>query len=173
MNILELCCGLGGWSKPWIENKHECDGVDIVNLGYEGNFIKSDIMDFEPTKKYDVVFASPPCREFCLPLKLLPSDRDERQGLDLVWRCFHLIKQINPKWYLLENVKGLSEFLDEPDDIVRYGKNKNRKAAYLWTNIKLGMIPPINHRHDDYGNSDPRRALIPTPLAKAVYDAIT
>lgn len=174
LKILELCCGLGGWSKPWAENGHDCTGVDVADLGgaYPGKLIKADIMDFEPTEKYDAVFASPPCREFCLPLKLLPSDRDERMGLDLVWRCWHLIKQINPKYYLIENVKGLAEFLDKPNDIVRYGKNKNQKEAYLWTNIKIGFLPnSIYHRHDDYGNSDPRRALIPYPLAKAVYDA--
>ena len=171
MKVLELFCGLGGWSKPFIECGHNCTGVDIVNLGYPGKFIQCDIMDFVPKEKYDAVLASPPCREFCLPLKLLPSDRDERIGLDLVWKTFDIIQTIKPKYWLIENVKGLSEFLDKPNEIVQYNRNRNYKSAYLWGNIKLGLIPPIQHRHDDFGNSDPRRALIPHPLAKAVMEA--
>lgn len=174
MKILELFCGLGGWSRPFIEAGHECVGVDIADLGYPGRFIKCDIMDFETLDSYDAVLASPPCREFCLPLKLLPSNHDERIGLDLVWRTWQIIKQINPKWYLIENVKGLSEFLDKPNEIIRYGKKSRQKSAYLWTNIKIGFLDSsIEHRHDNFGNSDPRRALIPYPLAKAVFKAIT
>ena len=65
MKILDLFCGLGGWSKAFAEAGHDCTGVDITNLGYPYRFIKADLNDWEPKEKYDIILASPPCTEFC------------------------------------------------------------------------------------------------------------
>lgn len=174
MKVLELFCGLGGWSKPWIESGHDVTGIDIQDLKYPGKFIKADLMDWEPEEKYDIVFASPPCTEFSIAKKYAWGNQDERQGLDLVYRAFYLISKIKPKWFVIENVKGLAEFIGKPDQIVRYGRNSNHKAAYLWTNIaQIGMLDfQISLRCDDYGNSSPKRSEIPYPLSKKVYETI-
>src|SRR5579872_1619607 len=114
MKVLELCYGLGGWSEPWLHCGHQVTGIDIKDLGKRHpnlRFIQMDMMDWKPDQHYDIVFASIPCREFCLPLKLLPSNRDERIGLDLVWKAYQLIQEIKPKYWLIENVKGLAEFI--------------------------------------------------------------
>lgn len=143
MRVLELFCGLGGWSKPWIKAGHDVTGVDIKDLGYPGRFIKGDLFDLEfAENSYDVVLASPPCTEFSIAKKWGWGTQDERQGLDLVFRTFYLISKIKPKYFVVENVKGLAEFLPPPDDIVKYGsRNKHGKAAYLWGNFKtLGML---------------------------------
>jgi len=35
MKILDLFCGMGGWSKAFAEAGHDCTGIDIDNkLGY-------------------------------------------------------------------------------------------------------------------------------------------
>ena len=57
------------------------------------------------------------------------------KGLDLVWRTFALIQEMKPKYWVIENVKGLAEFIDKPNDIVRYGHSVHRKSAYLWSYI--------------------------------------
>ena len=141
MKILDLFCGLGGWSKAFAEAGHDCTGVDIVNLGYPYRFIKADLNDWTPDQHYDVVLASPPCVEFSQAKKWGQGNQDERMGLDLVFRTFYLIELIKPKYYVVENVRGLAEFLPKPADIVKYNRHKDGKAAYLWSNIgKLGFL---------------------------------
>ena len=56
MKILELFCGLGGWSKGFhdIFPNAEFYGVDIKDYGYPYNFIKADLNDWEPKEKYDI-----------------------------------------------------------------------------------------------------------------------
>ena len=135
MKILDLFCGLGGWSKAFAEAGHDCTGVDIVNLGYPYRFIKADLNDWVPDQHYDVILASPPCIEFSQAKKWAQGNQDERIGLDLIWKTFALIEKIKPKYYVVENVKGLAEFIDEPNQKIRYGKS--RKWAYLWTNIPV------------------------------------
>ncbi len=177
MRVLELFCGLGGWSKPWIEAGHDVTGIDITDLGFPGKFIKADLYDWEPTEHYDIVLASPPCTEFSIAKKWGWGTQDERQGLDLIYRTFYLISKIKPKYFIIENVKGLAEFLPPPQDIVRYGKKRNVKAAYLWTNIeKMGLLPPMAsyRKHDDLKRSERAlRGLIPIELAKAVMKQMT
>ena len=39
LGVLDLFCGLGGWSKGFAELGFECTGLDIKNLGYPFRFI--------------------------------------------------------------------------------------------------------------------------------------
>ena len=189
MKILELFCGLGGWSRGFhdIFPDAEFYGIDIKDYGYPYNFIKADLNDWEPDQEYDIVLASPPCTEFSIAKKWSQGTQDERIGLDLIWRAFYLIEKIKPKFWIIENVRGLADFLPEPDEIVKYNRHKDGKAAYLWSNIgKLGFLEcMINYRSKtadkskNYPNKNYKkplnkkatcrtkedRALIPLPLA--------
>ena len=176
MKILELFCGLGGWSKGFhdIFPDAEFYGVDIKNYGYPYNFIKADLHDWVPDQKYDIVLASPPCSEFSEVKRNTAQKYDERIGLDLVWRTFHLIEKIKPKFWVLENVWGLSEFLDKPKEIVRYRRAKNGKRAYLWGNFpNLGFFEEdiiytseFFHLRDGWNEKNrAERAIIPLALS--------
>ena len=173
MKVLDLFCGLGGWSRAFAAAGHDCTGRDIKNLGYPYRFIKADLNDWIPDQHYDVILASPPCTEFSIAKKWGYGNQDERIGLDLIWKTFALIEKIKPKYYVVENVKGLAEFLPKPADIVKYNRHKDGKAAYLWSNIgKLGFLcSTINYRKDNCKNHA-SRALIPYPLSKAVLTKI-
>ena len=153
MKILELFCGRGGWSKGFKEifPHAEFYGIDVKDFGYPFNFIKADLNDWVPDQHYDIILASPPCSEFSEVKRNCAHPYDERQGLDLVWRTFHLIEKMRPEFWIIENVKGLAEFLPNVSEKIRYGK-KTRKTAYLWSNkdIKLGFF---NFDMSDYHSS--------------------
>jgi site-specific DNA-cytosine methylase len=175
LKVLDLFCGLGGWSQPFFDNGHECTGIDINKFPkdhYPGRFIQADLFDYEPKEKYDIVLASPPCNEFSIAKKFGHGTQDERIGLDLVYRCWYLIDKIKPKYWIIENVRGLQDFLPKANEIVKYNRHKDGKVAYLWTNIgKLGLVDcMINKKIDINKDSKASRAKIPYPLAKLVYD---
>jgi len=173
MKVLDLFCGLGGWSRAFAEAGHDCTGIDIKNIGYPYRFIQADLNDWIPDQHYDVVLASPPCTEFSIAKKWGWGTQDERVGLDLIYRTFYLIQEIKPKYYVIENVKGLTEFLPKPTDIIKYNRHKNGKSACLWSNI--GKLEFFNSMIDCKINITGRkelRALIPYPLSKAVLTKI-
>ena len=169
LKILELFCGLGGWSRGFhdIFPDAEFYGIDIKDFGYPYNFIKADLNDWEPDQDYDIVLASPPCAEFSLSKLWGYGTQDERIGLDLIWRAFYLIETIKPKFWILENVKRLSNFLPPPDEIVAYNRYKQGKSAYLWSNIgNVGFLDKMNDYKKNMNGSKSWRALFPLLLAR-------
>ena len=175
MNILELCSGREGWSKYFVNLGHSITTVDINDYGiHYGRFIKSDIYDWEPDQDYDIVLASPPCSEFSKAKYYAYGTQKEHEGLDIVQRVLYLIQKIKPKYWILENVPHLADFIGPPREKIHYGRGAH-KWAYLWGNFpNLPMFDScFNYRSDNYGNSDPRRAEIPEPLARAVVEVLT
>jgi len=173
MKVLDLFCGMGGWSRAFAEAGHDCTGIDNVNLGYPYRFIKADLNDWTPDQHYDIILASPPCTEFSQSKKWAYGNQDERIGLDLVYRAFYLISIIKPRFFVVENVKGLAEFLPEPNDIVKYNRHKDGKAAYLWSNIgRLGFLSSSINKKITNSTTKAERALIPYPISKAVLTKI-
>ncbi len=179
IQIVELCCGLGGWSRGFYEiapHNVVCHGIDVMDYGYPFRFIEADLFDWEPPSnlKVDVVVASPPCRDFSKALFFAYGTQKEHEGLDLVQRIQYLVRKMNPKYWLIENVPHLADFIGPPKEIVYYGKTSNHKQAYLWGNFP--SIPMFDQdfdfKTDNFGNSDIRRAEIPLPFSKAVAKGI-
>jgi hypothetical protein len=177
LKVLDLFCGLGGWSKAFAEVGHECTGVDVKNLGYPYRFIKADLNDWKPDQNYDIILASPPCTHFSKVVQNWTGKCNQSKGLELVFRTFALIQEIKPKYWVMENVKGLAEFIDKPTDIVRYGYSDSVKSAYLWSNIgKLGFLSQMIDKKTNrqtFKSGNPELAEIPYPLSKAVLQKIT
>jgi len=75
MKVLDLFCGMGGFSIGFHREGFECYGLDNVDVGYPYELIKQDIRDYQPNgERFDVVVASPPCNEFSR-LRLAPTPR--------------------------------------------------------------------------------------------------
>ena len=182
MKILELFCGMGGWSKGFkdIFPNAEFYGVDLVDCGYPYNFIKADLQDWTPDQKYDIVLASPPCSEFSQVKRNTASNPyDERIGLDLVWKTLALISTIHPTYWILENVRGLKEFLPDVQEVISYNRRKNGKAACLWGNFPtLGFFEEQTiyngefHKNGWNKKNRAMRGLVPMALSKHVAQRI-
>ena len=174
MKVLDLFCGLGGWSKAFANAGHHCTGIDIKNIGYPYKFIKADLFDWEPEEHYDIILASPPCTNFSQVVKNWTGKCNEMKGLDLVHRTFYLIEKIKPAFWVIENVKGLADFLPPQNYIITYGKKGGSKKAYLWTNIKNLEIPLIDrtmNRHA-FKSGNPKLAEIPLELSTSVLNSV-
>jgi hypothetical protein len=66
LRLLDLFCGVGGWSKGFLSLGWQCTGVDRCNLGYPGEFVLADVRELarDYIDSFDAVVASSPCEEF-------------------------------------------------------------------------------------------------------------
>ncbi len=129
--FLDLFAGAGGFSEGFLQaeaNNKVFDfllGSDInescelthrvrynYQLGLDAEFITQDIT--EPTfldnllkkidnKKVDVVCGGPPCQSFSLAGKRKKFDKKD----DLFSHYLKVIRQLRPKYFIMENVKGI------------------------------------------------------------------
>ena len=117
MKLLDLFCGMGGWSIGFHREGFECYGVDIVDVGYPYNLEISDIHNYHPTRDFDVVVSSPPCTEFS-QLTILSWKKGQRgppepeKGLELVRESMRVTEESRARFWVLENVWGSRRYIE-------------------------------------------------------------
>ena len=115
--VLDVFCGLGGWSDGFAAEGFDVTGVDIVKLPYKHKFILADIRKLNPQhyKGFDVIVGSPPCRNFTKLISLAHNWKkplNVKEGLELVHAFINFVAIAQPKIWLLENVPGLVKHLN-------------------------------------------------------------
>lgn len=117
---------------------------DVTKVSYENGVLHTENGDFETG--IDLVMAGSPCQGFSIAGKKLNFE-DPRSKL--FFEFVRLIKEINPKYFFLENVKMKKEWSDIISDNlgvqpISINSNllsaQNRKRMY-WTNIPNASIP--------------------------------
>lgn len=90
--ILHLCADTGSDSMPY------------KMAGYDVRLIGSDVgvENYTPPKDMYGVFANPPCTEF-FRARAGGKPRLGESGMFLVEECQRIIKQANPKFWVMEN----------------------------------------------------------------------
>lgn len=129
--FLDLFAGAGGFSEGFLQAEHgnkffdfllasdinkNCELTHIVRynhqLGLDAAFLRQDITepDFLDNllahlkgKKVDVVCGGPPCQSFSLAGKRKKFDKKD----DLFAHYLQVIKVLQPKYFVMENVKGI------------------------------------------------------------------
>lgn len=172
--VVDLGCGLGGWSKGFIEKGFEVHGYDIQDFSdhYPGIFHQVDLMEAPLSifPEADVVLASSPCTEFSkasMPRSWHPVVHVE-EAIDMFNRFRDIALALKPEFYVLENVRGAQKFVGRADFHIG--------SRYFWTNV-----PPFKLVADDiYGKwklppSRDRaalRSLIPLSISRAFAQRI-
>lgn len=160
---IDLCCGLGGWQQPFREDDSwRTVGLDIredLSPDVVADVRELPLRDCEPT----LITASPPCTQFTR--WDLPWHDEPDPDMSLVTACLEAVEQLDPDWWVLENVRGLH----------RYWKPANFHAGafYLW-----GELPPYDihanwkGKMQTSGENPEERAKIPYRLAATVKNAV-
>lgn len=165
MRMLDLFSGSGAASRA-----ASVRGWEVVRIDNgEGTAadIRADLAMWVspyPAKHFDLIWASPPCTQ----LSTAGRNRDVKQGLVLVEATLKLIRQLSPRWWVLENVHGATRAIGSliGPPVAVYG------SFYLW-----GVFPPFaadvprNKTKLSGRRRAERRAAIPWPISDGLVRA--
>lgn len=117
---------------------------DLNKITYENGILYTESGNFKIN--IDLVIFGSPCQTFSIACKT-----DKRIGLDdeaksgLFLQCYRILKEVNPKYFFMENVASMKEddmnFISDLMGVVPYLINADivspaLRKRYYWTNIK-------------------------------------
>lgn len=149
MKVLDLFCGLGGFSQAFEDDLH----WRVTTLDIQERFdpdIEADILDVswdDFDQDYDLILASPPCKGFSIAdgnnvwkKDTRPPSPKSKQGIMMVYHTMGLCKALDPDWWFMENPRGMMrKVIGAPQATItlcQYGE-KWMKPTDLW-----GRHPP-------------------------------
>lgn len=160
--VLDLFCGLGGWSEDFIKEGYRAVGFDIEahdygTGGYPGELVLQDIRSItgvELVNRYGCpacIVASPPCQEFsymAMPWskakekarRILEDAAEQARLTDLFNQCFRIQREVSAAVgrhvpMVVENVRGAQPWI---------GKARwNFGSFYLWGDVPALMPIPV------------------------------
>ena len=165
MRILDLFAGLGGASAAFATR-----GWEIVTVDNDPAFGCTHTVDLAQWSysgpPVDLVRASPPCTEFSR--ESMPWCRTGKvPSLELVEAARRIIAEVAPTWWVLENVRGATKYLNplmgEP--------RQSHGPFFLW-----GVFPAFRCRVKPFkeklsSTARARRAKVPYALSEALARA--
>jgi site-specific DNA-cytosine methylase len=118
MKTIELYAGTRSFSKVALEYGYQIFTTDYEEI--DGQDLVADIRTLTVKDfpyKPDVVWASPPCEGFSVASiganwtggkrGYIPKSDSARNSIDLAKQAIRLIKELNPKYWFIENPRGL------------------------------------------------------------------
>jgi hypothetical protein len=158
---LDLCCGLGGWQKPFRESgQWRSVGLDIRrDLAPD---LQADVRQLPISADVTLLTASPPCTEFTR--YMLPWLDEPNPDLQLVRAVLDAVDELHPRWWLMENSRGLHQYWREA--------RRHVGAFYLWGDFPpFDVAPEWKGKMQTSGENPEQRAQIPYALADSVRQA--
>lgn len=170
--VLDLCCGLGGWARGFLDLGWRVIGVDIEPLPYPGELIVCDVrqLDVRTLPPITLVVASPPCEAFSRwDMPWTRAKNPPPPDLSIVEACQRIARELGAP-LVLENVRGAQKWLGR--SVATYG------TRYLWGDGVPALVPfAQRYRKNEPGaksrlSSSRRRerAIIPYPIARWVAE---
>ncbi len=147
MKVLDLCAGTGSATRAFKDRGHEVNTLDIIG----NHTYVCDVREFVPEKKYDFIWASPPCTEFSIAKGIACKDRNP--DMSIVEACFKICKTA-PYW-ILENPRGcLRYFIGKPTITVKYSEYGYacQKPTDLWLSDGFSFFYSTTKRNSNLKN---------------------
>jgi hypothetical protein len=158
MRVLELFSGTASFSKVATARGHECRTVDIelpFNPTYRRDILtwipEKDLKDWTP----EIIWASPPCQCFSVAAisrnwnGSIPKRPRTVEAVKIVERTVAIIRSLNPKYYFIENPRGMMRKLPVMQELPRktvtycqYGMDY-QKATDIWNNCDSWKPKPV------------------------------
>jgi site-specific DNA-cytosine methylase len=156
MKVLELFAGSRSIGKAAESLGYEVYSSDLND--FEGIDYPIDILDFDITKvpfKPDIIWASPPCTYFSVASigkhwnkNHTPKTEQAVFGVKVIKKTIQIIKELNPKYWYMENPRGKLRKLDFMQSLPRttvwyctYGDTR-AKPTDIWTNNLRSVFNP-------------------------------
>lgn len=175
MRVLDLFSGLGGWAAPFRERGHE-----VITLDLEARFgctITADILTVTPADlqahgPFDFILSSPPCTAFSVASigrhwesSGVPKTEAALLGMRIVEHTLALIVALEPRWWVLENPRGMlrklrmmAHYRRETVTFCQYGERR-MKPTDLWGHFPVNWLPmPACKNGDPCHDAAPRGA---------------
>lgn len=165
--FLDLFSGLGGASEAFVQAGWTVIRIENnPRLQYVPRTLNLDILEWpawiDELPKPDIIWASPPCREFSTAFNA-PRSIHERSH-DTAWQpdmsCLQAAKDIidylSPKWWVVENVSGSEKYFKE-----YVGSTKQKIASFfLYGNFPYLPMGDFAHLKPDTHSKDPLRSNV-------------
>lgn len=172
INVLSLfdgiSCGQIALEKLGIEVENyfasEIDkhAIKVTQANYPNTKQLGNVIDVKAKDlpKIDLLIGGSPCQGFSIAGKKLNFDDDRSK---LFFEFVRLKDELNPKYFLLENVRMTDEIADAIDELLGvkriYIDSRNFtgmiRKRYYWTNIPIGEIPTKNVSIEDLLDNEP------------------
>lgn len=151
MKILEIFCGTKSFGKVCEESGHEVFTVDF-NPKFKPDIV-ADMLYFNKKslpkewRKSDVLWCSPPCQTFSLSGNSMfmgfPTTSKSYIGLALAYKCIELIRELKPKYWIIENPRAglrtvwfMKPLNRTTVSYCQYGFNR-MKPTDIWNNFEF------------------------------------
>ena len=116
---------------------------DVNKITYKDGILHTEIGEFEA--EIDLVIFGSPCQTFSIACKTerrIGLEDEEKSGLFL--QCYRILKEVNPKYFLMENVASMKaddrDFITELMGVKPFLVNADKvspalRKRYYWTNL--------------------------------------
>ena len=187
MKVLELFAGSRSVGKVANQLGWEVFSSDFE--AFEGINYQIDILEFDVEKvpfKPDIIWASPPCTGFSVAAigrnwektetDAIPKTDTARLGIELVRQTIQIIDHFQPKYFFIENPRGMlrtlqimQRFKRQGVTYCQYGDDR-MKPTDIWTNSNTWNPRPMCKNGDSCHISAPRGSRTGTQGLANAYE---
>ena len=187
MKVLELFAGSRSVGKVANQLGWEVFSSDFE--AFDGIDYQIDILEFDVNKvpfKPDIIWASPPCTGFSVAAigrnwqktetDAIPKTDTARLGIELVRQTIQIIDHFQPKYFFIENPRGMLRTLQMMQRFKRQGVtycqygDDRMKPTDIWTNSDTWNPKPMCKNGDSCHISAPRGSRTGTQGLANAYE---